>query len=255
MLNTAQLWGAVEPVVRKHYGLEANKVASEFDKVFDVSKGKEAVRHAMEFGGPGQLQLKPEGSAMNALTPEYLAAQYLDRAFNSAYPATADGKELCATDHLTVGTNAYDLANEMSTPQALSETSLEDILTGLMTMKGPDGMIVQVNPETLIVPAALANTAKKLMSADKTLGSANNDPSIVNRKSAGWNYQVFRFLGSNTRYFVKTDWPNGLFWEWDVEREFMEDNSPTTLTKVYVAFFRARWGADDPRSIYGVAAV
>lgn len=297
-LNTSQLFGLVEPVVRKFYGLEKNKKEKIFTKIFDVSKGKEPVRHSMELAGPGQLALKTENGSVTslsitqgtnktwnyalyagevtlswelardnkvreiktvagsmgramALTPEYLAAQFLDRAFNSSYPATADAKELCATDHLILGTGASTGSNELSTPAALSETALQDIYTNLRTIKGPDGMIVNVGPDKLIVPAALAHVGKKLTMNGKTLGSANNDPKVV---GDDLTLVVNPYLDSATRYFVKTDYSNGLFWEWDVESEFMEDNSPTTLQKIYVAFFRARWGADDWRGIYGSAA-
>lgn len=297
-LNTSQLFGLVEPVVRKFYGLEKNRKKKIFSEIFDVSKGKEAIRHSMEIAGPGQLVLKQEngpvtslsikqgsnktwnyvlyagemtlswelardnkvrevktvagsmGRAM-ALTPEYLAAQFLDRAFNSSYPATADGKELCATDHLIVGTSSSTGANELATGAALTETSLEDVYTALMSTTGPDGMLVASMPEKLIVPAALALKAKKLTKVGKTLGSANNDPKVV---GDDLDLVVNPYLTNATRWFVKTDYPNGLFWEWDVESEFMEDNSPTTLQKVYVSFFRARWGCDDWRGIFGSAA-
>ena len=184
------------------------------------------------------------------LTPEYLAAQFLDRAFNSAFPATADSKELCATDHLVIGTNTSNGSNELATPAALSETSLEDVLTNLMTMKGADGMIVPVMAKQLIVPAALSHTAEKLSRTKTQVGTANNTVSVV----SGMKATTFRYLDSATRWFVQTDHDNGLWWEWDEEAQFMEDNSPTTLQKVYVAFFRARWGCDDWRGIYGVAA-
>jgi hypothetical protein len=296
-LDTTQMWGAVDPVVRKFYGLEKSKRKAEFSQIFDVSKGKEAVRHSMEFGGPGQLALKAENGPINemtirqgqdktwlyavyagqitmsyelardvnyraiktvsgnlgratALTPEYLGAQFLDRGFNTSYPATADGKPIFSASHLIVGTNGSTGSNLLATPAAFAESSAEDLRTQAMTMPGPDGMIDPVTIEQWVVPAALANFAEKLSGSSKTLGSANNDPSVVNKIKP----MVFRFLGSNTRWMAQTDKANGLFWEWDQEAEFMEDNSITTLQKVYVAFFRARWGIDDWRSILGVAA-
>lgn len=296
-LDTQQLWGAIEPVVRNHYGLEKNKRKAEFSQIFDVSKGKEAIRHAMEFGGPGQLQLKNENGPITeltirqgpnktwlysvfaaqmtlsyelardvnyraiktvagnmgravALTPEYIAAQFLDRAFNSAFPATADGVELCATNHLIVGTNQSTGSNELATPAALSEASAEEVETNLMTMAGADGMYDPLMLKQWVVPAALAHTAEKLSRTKTEVGSANNTVSVV----AGTKFQVFRFLSSSTRWFAQTDVSNGLFWEWDQEAQFMEDNSITTLQKVHVAFFRARHGCDDWRSIYGSAA-
>lgn len=296
-LSTSQLWGAVEPVVRKHYGLGQKRKKAEFTEIFDVSKGKEAVRHSMEFGGPGQLTLKTENGPVGQLnitqgpnktwlygvyagsitmshelardvnyraikstaeslgdstrkTPDYLAAQFLDRAFNSSYPATADAKELCATDHLIIGTNSSTGQNELTTPSAMGEASAEEMRTNVMTMLGPDGLISPVMLEQWIVPAALAVTAEKLSGTKQQIGSANNTISVVK----GTKYTVFRYLTSATRWFAQTDHSDGLFWEWDQEAQFMEDNSITMLQKVFVAFFRARWGCDDWRGIYGSAA-
>jgi len=293
-LSVNSLFGAVEPVVRKHYGLERKRKKPQFKSIFNVSSGGETVKHSMEFGGPSQLQLKTENGPVSSvsitqgpnktwnwalyagqitisyelakdvkygqiktvagslgratsLTPEYLAAQFLDRAFNSSYPATADGQELCATDHLIVGTNAANGSNMLSTAAALEEESLEDVMTNLRTMKGPDGMITPFTAEALIVPSALGHKANKLSMSDKQVGSANNDPSVVK----GIKVNIFDFLDSSTRWWAKTDAPNGLFWEFDEEAEFLEDNSITTLQRVYVAFFRARWGCEDWRAIYG----
>jgi|GEM_PF-6101408 len=295
-LSTAQLWGGVEPVVRKFYGLERHRKKPVYKKIFKTTKGKEAVRHSMEMGGPGQLSLKTENGAVSslsirqgpnktwnydlyageitlsyelardtrireiettsrslgratALTPENITALFLDRAFNSSFPAVADGKALCATDHLIVGTNASTGSNMLSGGPALSETSLEDVYTNLMSMPGPDGMISPLMPEKLVVPAGLALTGEKLTTKGKTLGSAYNDPKVV-----GHDLELVAnpFLGSATRWFVLTDAVNGLFVEFDGDEEnFMEDNSVTTLQKIYVAFFRMRHGCDDWRHVYG----
>lgn len=300
-MNTSQLWGAVEPVVRKYFGLEKNKYEPEYSKIFDVSKGKEPVRHSMEFGGPGQLAMKAENApvanfdikqgnnktwvytvyagemtmsfelardvryqaiktiaqAMGravSLTPEYLAALFLDRSFNAAYPATADGQPVCSTTHTIIQTNSATGSNAAATPAALSETSLEDVMTSLLTMVGPDGMITRVNPEMLIVPAALSWTAEKLSMSDKQVGSANNNPSVVATKRSGIKPMTFRYLGSATRWFVKTDYPNGLWWEWDIEADHLEDTVVNNLQKTMVTFFRERHGIDDWRGLFGVNA-
>lgn len=295
-LNTSQLWGAVEPVVRHYYGLEAEKKdKSVFDKIFDVSTGKEAVRHSMEFGGPGQLQLKNENAPMQAmsitqgpnkswnygvyagqitmsyelardvkyraiktvagslgratrLTPEYLAAQFIDRSFNTGFPATADGKPLCSTTHLIVGTNSSTGVNALATAAAMAEASAEDMRTQVMTTLGPDGMMAPVMIEKWLVPAALAVTAEKLSRTKNQVGTANNTVSVIN----GTDYIVNPFLTSNTKWYGLTDaTDNGLFWEWDQKAQFMEDNAITVLQRVYVAFMRMRWGCDNWRAIFG----
>src|SRR5688572_11568458 len=93
------------------------------------------------------------------LTKEYVGALVLDRAFNSSYGVTHDGNELCATDHLIVGTNSSTGANCGSTHAALSETALEDVYTSLSSMIGADGMLAPRIAKKLVVPAALQHTS------------------------------------------------------------------------------------------------
>jgi hypothetical protein len=298
-LNTAQLWGAVEPVVRKYYGLEAKgKKKAVYNQIFDESNGKEAVRHSMEFGGPGQLQLKNENSPVGSvqitqgpnktwtygvyagqitmsyelardvryqaiktvsgslgratrLTPEYLAAQFIDRSFNASFPATADGQPLCSAAHLIVGTNAATGTNALASASAMSQASAEEMRTQAMTQVGPDGLLTPVMVEKWLVPASLAVTAEKLSRTKQEIGSANN---TVNT-TYGTDYIVNPYLTSTTKWYGLTDQNEGLFWEWDQKAQFMEDNSITTLQKVYVAFMRMRWGCDDWRCIMGSNAV
>lgn len=295
-LNTAQLWAPVEPVVRKFFGLGAKSVKPVFSKIFSVSKGQEAVRHAVELGGSGQLVRKTEGSNINALTikqssdktwlydvyagrieltwelardnkvreiktassslgrsvkltPEYIAGLALDNAFDTATSSvTIDTKSWCSTTHTIVGTLAATGANRPSTDAALSETSLEDVYTALMTIQGSDGLITAVMPDILVVPPALAMTGKKLTLAGKTLGSANNDPKVV---GDDLTLVVENYVTSTKQWFVKTDFPQGLWWEWDVEGEFMEDQVMTNLNKAYIAVQRSRNGLDDWRGLYG----
>lgn len=303
MITTAQLWAAVEPVKRKHFGLGLKKGKRIFEQIARVSQGQEPVRHAVEYGGPGQLIKKNEGANVAPLTirqgsnktwlyelyageitltyelardnkvreiqrgaemigrsvactPDYLFALFLSRAFNASFPATGDGKPICSTTHLVVGTASSDGSNSMATPAALSETSLEDVYTALLTMPGADGMIANIMPEKLIVPGALAQTGKKLTTRGngQTLGSANNDPRVV---GTDLDLVVNPYLDANTttKWFVLTDWDmGGLFWEWDVKAESLEDQNIYTLNRTSVTFFRARYGCDDWHHIYGVNA-
>lgn len=299
-LNTAQLWGAVEPVVRKYYGLEAKgKKKAVYSQVFKESTGKEAVRHSMEFGGPGQLQIKNENSPVGGmtitqgpnkswnyvvyagqitmsyelardvkyqaiktvsgslgratrLTPEYLAAQFIDRSFNSSFPATADGQPLCSASHLIVGTNATTGSNALASASAMSQASAEEMRTQAMTQVGPDGLLTPVMIEKWLVPASLAVTAEKLSRTKQEIGSANNTINTV----YDTDYIVDPYLTSTTKWYGLTDMADsGLWWEWDQKAQFMEDNAITTLQKVYVAFMRLRYGCDDWRSIMGSNAV
>lgn len=183
------------------------------------------------------------------ITPELLTALMLDRAFNSAFPQSADGLELCSTAHL-LPDGVTTTANELATPAALDETAAEEVKTALRTILGPDGNIMPHTVKGWIVPAALHNTAEKLSRSDKTVGTANNDPSVIK----GTKVMPFDYLGSSTRWFAKTDNGNGLFWDWIEKEQFITDQVVLMLQKVYVAFFRARYGCVDFRDLFGSAA-
>lgn len=177
-------------------------------------------------------------------TPEYLFQLMMDRSHTTGYNVTVDNLPLCSTAHITPYGVTY--SNTLAVPAALSETSLEDIKTALRQTIGPDGMLAPVMPEMLIVPPALANLAQKLSTSEKTLGSANNDPSVVQ----GMKWMSFDYLTNQTRFFVKTDADNGFYWDWREEATFERDQIALTMQAIFIAFFRAMWGAEDPRCVY-----
>lgn len=297
-LVKAQLYTAMDPVPRKYYGLgrDAQKMKAQFSQIADVSTTDEPTREFTEFGGPQNLQLKPENSPMvvrtiqagpvkrvsaatyaaaleisyeavrdskykaiassaKALgratekTPERLFAQFLDRSHDTSYPVTADGLPLCSASHL----NPYGqtFSNTLSGAPALSETALEDVMTALRTTTGPDGELSPVMFKQLIVPSSLSVLAEKLTTSPKTLGSNFNDPSVVNGKK----FMTFDYLTNNTRWFVQTDADNGFYWEWRESPQFERDNVALIMQAIYIAFFRAMWGAEDPRCVYDSNAV
>lgn len=182
-------------------------------------------------------------------TPERLFAQFLDRSHNTAYPVTADGLPLFSASHLTP--YGVTFSNTLSGAPALSETAMEDIITALRTTIGPDGELSPVMFKQLIVPSSLAVLAEKLTTSPKTLGSNFNDPSIVNGKK----FMVFDYLTNTTRWMVQTDADNGFYWDWREGNQFERDNVALTLQANYIGWFRAMWGAEDPRCAYSSNAV
>ena len=184
------------------------------------------------------------------LTPEYLAAQFLDRAFNTSYPALGDNLSLCNTAHTIPKGGTY--SNQLSTPFSLSEFALEQIFQNLAVIPWTDGMIMPLQPDKLVVPAALGPLAWKLAATQLQVGSANNDRSFIAGKI---DPIVFNYLGSNTRYFVTTSADDGLFWKWRVKPQFMRDNVDMLTQALFISRFRAYWGCIDGRGIYGSNAV
>ncbi len=295
MENTASVYGAIEPVTRKYYGLELNAKPPQFSQIAKVEEVDEPIHDFVEFGGPGQLSFKAENAPIQSgairqgpikrvqaatyagaieisreavkdvkykkitaaaaslgratrLTPEYLFGQFLDRSFDSNFPVTADSVELCSASHLLPDGTTF---SNIITAAALSESSLEDVMTALRTVPGPDGMLSPEEDKQMIVPSALHNLAEKLNRTEKTLGSNYNDVSVV----AGTKVMTFDYLTNTTRWYVQTRNMNGIFWDWREKPEFIRDNVALTLQAVFVAFFRAMWGCEDPRGIFGSNSV
>jgi hypothetical protein len=133
----------------------------------------------------------------------------------------------------------------------MDETACEDVRVALRTLLGPSGNIKPSKAVSWIVPSALEPIAMKLSQSDKTVGTANNDPSIIK----GTKVKVFDYLGSSTRWFAETEHKkNGLFWDYIEKPQFITDQVVLMLQKVYVSYFRARYGCVDWRHIYGSAA-
>lgn len=183
------------------------------------------------------------------LTPEYLAAQFLDRGFDTAYPALSDGLPIFSASHVVPKGGTY--SNLLSTAYTLGEFALEQIFQNLATMPWTDGMVAPLQPKTLIVHSAKSIDAWKLMNTQLQMGSANNDRSFVAGKL---DVIGSPYLGSNTRYFVKTNAMEGLFWKWRVKPEFFRDNVDQLTMALFMVRFRAYWGIVDGRGMYGVNA-
>lgn len=187
-------------------------------------------------------------------TPEYLAAQFLDRAFNTSFPALGDNLPLCSLVHTIPKGGTY--ANALATPFSLGEFALEQIMQNLAVIPGTDGLLDPLQPRKLVVPPALGPLAWKLSETKQQVGSVNNDLSFVSGK---FEPVVFPYLGSNTRYFMTTsandDDDNGLFWRWRIKPEFIRDNVDMVQQALYISRFRAYWGCIDGRAIYGANAV
>ncbi len=86
------------------------------------------------------------------ITQETVAANVLNRAFNSSYTG-GDSKEMCATDHPNVAGGTF--ANELTTAADLSEASLEQACIDIAGMTDDRGLQIAVIPRKLIIPRQL----------------------------------------------------------------------------------------------------
>lgn len=183
-------------------------------------------------------------------TKENVAANILNRAFNSSYTG-GDAKEMIATDHSTLAGNQ---SNELSTPADLSEASLEDICVQIMQAKNERGLNISIMPRKLIVPPALVFEATRILKSQLQSGSANNDINAV--KALGLfpeGVVVNHYLTDSDAWFVKTNAPNSLKFYQRVAAEFTNDNDFDTANVKFKGYERYAFGWTDWRGIYGSA--
>jgi hypothetical protein len=184
-----------------------------------------------------------------ANTKQIKAANVLNNAFSSSYLG-GDDKELCATDHATVG--AGNQKNELSTSADLSETSLEQALIDIAAIKDERGFKIAAKGMKMIIPSALQFTAERLMKTANRVGTADNDINAI--KSKGMipqGYVVNNYLSDSDAWFIKTDVPNGMkHFERAALKTGMDGDFETGNVR-YKARERYSFGWSDWRGIFG----
>ncbi len=185
-------------------------------------------------------------------TKETLTANILNRAFNGAFTG-GDGVALNVSNHpVRDGT----FSNVLTTPAALSQTSLEQMLIQVRQAVSNEGKKIRLKPRKLVVPPALQFQAEVLLKSVLRAGTSNNDMNPV--RSMGLLSEetaVISRLTSNTAWWVLTDAPRGLQvmmrrkLEKSMEGDFETDSMRYKCTERYIP------GWTDPRTVYGTAGV
>ncbi len=183
-----------------------------------------------------------------ANTKQVKGASVLNNGFSSSY-AGGDGKALCATDHPTL---AGSFKNELTTAADLNETSLEQALIDIAALTDERGLKIAARGTKLVIPSALQFTAERLMKSKGRVGTADNDINAINNMGAiPEGYVVNHYLTDTSKWFIKTDVPNGL-------KHFMRAPLKTSMegdfdtgNVRYKARERYVFGFSDPRGIFG----
>ena len=183
-------------------------------------------------------------------TEEIIAANVLNRAFNSSYTG-GDGKEMCATDHPTLNGSQ---SNELATPADLSEGAIEDLCIQVMQTKNSRGLSVALMPRKLIVHPSEAFNAERIVKSTLQSGTANNDLNAI--KAMGVlpdGIVVNHYLSNADDWWIKTNCPNGLMRFSRRAVEFRQDNDFDTDNAKAKSSLRFSVGWTDWRSIFGSA--
>ena len=183
-----------------------------------------------------------------ANTKQVKGAAVLNNAFNSSY-AGGDGKELFATDHPTL---AGTFSNELATAADLNETSLEQALIDIAAMTDERGLKIAARGMKLVIPSALQFTAERLMKSKGRTGTADNDINAINNMGAiPEGYVVNHYLTDTSKWFIKTDVPNGLKHFTRAPLKTSMEGDFDTGNVRYKARERYVFGFSDPRGIFG----
>ena len=185
-------------------------------------------------------------------TKETLAANILNRAFNSAYLG-GDGVSLVSTAHPIV---SGTFSNQLSTAAALSQTSLEQMLVQIRNAVDNNGKRIRLTPNKIVSGPSNVFQAEVLLKSVLRTGTADNDINPV--KSMGLLAQGQGNLSritSTTAWWIQTDAPDGLkllmrrALEKSMEGDFETDSMRYKATERYTV------GWTDPRGVYGTAGV
>ena len=186
-------------------------------------------------------------------TKETLGANILNRAFNSSYTG-GDGKELCATDHPIASGSTF--SNELTTPAALSQTSLEQMLIQIRNAVDNNGKRIRLTPTQIVTGPSNVFQAEVLLKSALRTGAANNDVNPVNTMNLLKKGQAnLSRITSTTAWWVQTDVTEGLKLakrrglEKSMEGDFETDSMRYKSTERYA------FGWTDPRGIYGTSGI
>ena len=181
-------------------------------------------------------------------TKETLAANILNRAFNSSYTG-GDGVSLINTAHpLAIGT----ASNQLTTAAALSQTSLEQMLIQIRQAVDNNGKKIRLQPLKIVVAPGNVFQAEVLLKSVLRTGTANNDINPI--KSIGLlpeGATVISRLTSATNWWVQTDAPEGMKLLMRRRLEKTMEGDFETDSMRYKATERYDVGFTDPRAMYG----
>lgn len=208
------------------------KVSEELveDDQYNVIKGK-----------PAQL-----GRATRR-TAETIAANVLNRAFNSSYVG-GDADELCATGHARSDGGASQ-SNASATGVTLTDENLETARIAFRQQLDDKGQIIATMPDRLIVPVDLEKDAKILVGSNLRPGSADNDINVYKGtlEVIPWEYVTV----NNTLWFLQDASQHKLNYFWRVKPEFKQDVAFDTGMALFKTRMRCSVGWSDWRGFWG----
>lgn len=245
-LGAAPAMGDGGPVTYKSGGVLFNKryVYQQYGAAFALTK---VLVEDGDHINLGKIYSEQLGQAMQE-TEETQTANVLNFAFNGAFLG-GDGQPLCSASHPIMGGVQSNL---LSTPAALSQTSVESILIQIRKAQDNDTKKVRITPRRLVVSPDNEFQAEVILKSALRSGAANNDINpVMSLKILPEGFTVITRLTSPTAWWVGTDERMGLqmltrrMAEKSMEGDFETDSMRYKVTSRWVpgwTNFRTVWG-------------
>ena len=169
--------------------------------------------------------------------------------FNNAFSGVLgyDGKTLCASDHPRSRTDSTAVDNSLTL--ALSSANLETAIVAMQEFKDDLGEEISIMPNTLIVPRALAKTAREIVGSPLNPETGNNAINV----HANMNLVVWEYLTDANAWFVAdmTMMKRYLKWIDRITPEFAATDDFDTFIRKYRGYMRYSFGWSDYRWVIG----
>jgi phage major head subunit gpT-like protein len=189
-------------------------------------------------------------------TMDKIAVRDFAYAFSASFDFlySEEGKPLCSTTHLTKG--GYTTTNggfSNSGTSALSKTSVAATRLAMRRFRNDIGDRIQIEPDTLLVPDNLYDTAMEIVGSEYDPLSANNTINMQYKR-----FKVVPYLRlddySTANWFMIDSSLMKLFHVW-IERVAPQTNNTIdfdTFIWKYSVYFRIAYGFLNWRWIYGM---
>ena len=203
------------------------------------------------------ISRKPRGLAISAnRTREKGAASVFNNAFTGSGKIVLDGvtvlnntegQALCATAHTSTASTTTQ-GNYGTT--ALSATAMEATRILMAATKDDRDNLISVQPDLILVPRALEETAWEIIASKGKVDSADNNANFHYGK---YKLAVWDYLTDSNNWFVIDSAMSKMFLNWydRIPVEFFQEKSFDTLIAKFAAYGRWSYGFSDWRWIYG----
>jgi hypothetical protein len=183
-------------------------------------------------------------------TIENVGAFLYNNAFATTYYTTGDGAALVSASHVNATGGTY--SNALTPAADLSEAALEDLSIQIMGTQNDRGLLVNIMPESLIIPRQEWFNANRILKSVLQPNTANNNINVLKATNAfPGGIKLNHYLTAPHAWFVRTNCPSGMTMFWRDRPQFDQDNDFDTKNAKAATYMRFSVGCTDPRGLFG----